>query len=192
MEVWKTIKGYEGRYLVSNEGNIMNCYTGNLIKCQLDRYGYLLVNLTSQFGRKTHLVHRIVAHAFIEKPIGFNEINHINEIKTDNRVENLEWVSHRENLQKYWDNHPERKSQVSSYYKKHPNAKKKTKLSNIEVIQFDLQNRQVNKWKDIATIHKILGYHNTSIYECCVNKRHTAYGYKWQFAIDIQNDIPSQ
>lgn len=181
MEVWKTIKGYEGRYLVSNQGNIMSCQTGKLMNFGKDKSGYYVVNLSNNNGRKTQLVHRIVAHAFVSKPKGLNEVNHINENKNDNRVENLEWISHSENLKKYWANHPE------MYQKCDGKTKNETKHSKKQVLQINLKNQVINTWENLATIHKILGYHPTSLIECCVGKRKTAYGYKWQFAINIQD-----
>lgn len=193
MEVWKPIRGYEGRYLISNLGNIISCYTGEKMSFGKDKSGYYIVNLSNTRGRKTQLVHRLVARTFIEKKNGFNEVNHINENKNDNRVENLEWVSHSENLKKYWSNHPEMYEKCGitkrvgerQYY-----IKKGTKHSKKRIVQLSLDNKKVNAWKNLATIHKILGYHPTSIYECCTGKRHTAYGYRWQFAIEIQ-DKPS-
>lgn len=186
MIVWKPIKGYEGRYLVSNQGDIMSCYSGKILSPRNDECGYEIVHLTNEYGKKHHLVHRLVAHAFIPKPKGINEINHINEIKNDNRVENLEWVSHKENLQKYWDNHPEKKKEVVK------SPRKTNDYRNTEIVQITLSNEFVKVWKNISTIVKELGYNNSSITECCLNKRHKAYGYKWQFAIDIKDWLDNQ
>lgn len=102
-EVWKDIKDYEGIYQVSNLGNV-KCL-GNefsrkerFLKLSPQSKGYLTVVLQKNATRKMVLVHRIVAEYFVDNAESKVQVNHINGIKTDNRVENLEWVSHRENL----------------------------------------------------------------------------------------------
>lgn len=195
MEIWKPIKGYEGKYLVSNEGRLLSCTTGQFLTPKKDSCGYLIVRLKNKCGKKYQLVHRLVAHAFILKPIGLNEINHINEIKDDNRVENLEWVSHKDNLIKHYEKHPDiyKHFKIENYGKKlnysQPDpTKPRTRMDyrGLEVAQITLDDKLIKVWKNISTIVKEKGFNNTSICECCKNKRRTAYGYKWQFAIDIQ------
>lgn len=107
-EIWKDIVGYEGLYKVSNQGRVMALAnpqmphrpkTDKLMVLSKDVDGYLILGLTDRNGvRKTKKAHRLVAQAFIPNPSGLKEINHINEVKTDNRVENLEWCDTRYNL----------------------------------------------------------------------------------------------
>lgn len=108
-EVWKPIKGYEGLYEVSNLGNVRSVdrYVTNgkgycLLKGKPKKAlphskGYLIVGLWINNQIKLHLVHRLVAEAFIPNPNDLPCIDHINTIKTDNRVENLRWCSYKEN-----------------------------------------------------------------------------------------------
>lgn len=95
MEEWKSIIGLEGRYSISSLGNVRNDRTGKLLKLSINEQGYYRVCL----NRKTALVHRLVGFAFVE---GYSEerchIDHINTIRTDNRVENLRWVTRTENM----------------------------------------------------------------------------------------------
>jgi hypothetical protein len=102
-EIWKDIIGYEGLYKVSDFGNVKSL--GNeflrkerLLKLSPQSKNYLTVVLQKDATRKMVLVHRLVAEHFIYNIESKPQINHINGNKHDNRVENLEWVSHRENL----------------------------------------------------------------------------------------------
>ena len=110
-EIWKDVPEYEGYYQVSNQGNVRSmdrefinsigrkCFlSGVPIKPKLNR-GYLCVGLSKHQEKKRVTIHRLVASAFIENPKGYDVINHINGIKTDNRVENLEWCTVKHNVQ---------------------------------------------------------------------------------------------
>ena len=110
METWKTIKGFEGQYEISNIGNLRSVdrlvdhYKGGKRLCKgsnknirLNDKGYYRCNLKKDGKRYDFTVHRLVAIAFLEKPFDKDIINHINGIKTDNRVENLEWCNSSEN-----------------------------------------------------------------------------------------------
>jgi hypothetical protein len=97
-ETWLKIPDYEN-YLVSNLGNVKNNISDNLLKPIIDRYGYGRIRLYKNAKWKNYRVHQIVAMAFLNHKIdGFKlVVNHINGIKNDNRVENLEIVTQREN-----------------------------------------------------------------------------------------------
>lgn len=100
-EIWKDIKGYEGYYQVSNKGRIWSVLSQRYLKPQHDNCGYYRIQLTAKNGkRKTEKVHRLVAINFIDNPDNLPEVNHINHIRDDNRIENLEWCNHKENCNK--------------------------------------------------------------------------------------------
>lgn len=93
----KDIEGYEGIYKISKDGKVFSLYKNSYLIPQNHPGGYLLVGLCKN-GKKNHrTTHRLVAKAFIDNPLNKKEVNHINGIKTDNRVENLEWVTRCEN-----------------------------------------------------------------------------------------------
>ena len=109
-EIWKPVVGYEGLYEVSNLGNvkavekIVGHPTGQcrrpekIVKLQNGSSGYAVVNLCKNGKPRTTRVHILVAEAFLEKPEGKYEVDHINRNRKDNRVENLKWCTHKENM----------------------------------------------------------------------------------------------
>ena len=100
MEVFKDIKSNPD-YQISNEGRVWSKKSNRYMKLQKDACGYLRVQLYMGNGKgRTEKVHRLVAIAFIDNPDNLPEVNHINHQRDDNRVENLEWVSHKENSEK--------------------------------------------------------------------------------------------
>ena len=137
-ETWKDIAGFEGFYNVSDKGRIYsverkdsrgNRCGGRILNPRYDKDGYLRVTLCKNGKYKTKKVHRLVAEAFIPNPKGFLEVNHKDENKSNNESSNLEWCTHKYNM-----NHgtlKERTAQVLS---------KKVKATNIktgEVLTFN-------------------------------------------------------
>ena len=96
MEIWKDIKGFEGKYQVSNYGNVKSLNynrTGKerLLKQNIDKYSYHNIHLYSYGKDKRFLIHRIVAEAFIPNPDNLPYVNHKDENKKNNCADNLEW-----------------------------------------------------------------------------------------------------
>jgi hypothetical protein len=104
-EEWRDIPGFEGKYQVSTLGNVRSIdrtvgsrvYSGRILRPRLEKRGYLRLTLSSGSFRKTDSVHRLVAIAFIENPQNLPAVNHIDGNKTNNKLENLEWVTHSQN-----------------------------------------------------------------------------------------------
>lgn len=102
--IWKEISGFKGKYEASSCGTIRNTETKNILSGSLTESGYLRVCLKLDGKWKCYKVHRIIAETFVSNPYNKREINHKNGIKTDNRIENLEWVNHDENMHHAWEN----------------------------------------------------------------------------------------
>jgi hypothetical protein len=102
-EVFRPVKGYEGLYEVSNTGKVASLNYNStkqrkLLVPQKCTNGYFFVMLSRNHKQKMKYIHRLVAEAFVPNPNGLPQVNHLNENKRDNRTENLQWVSARENL----------------------------------------------------------------------------------------------
>lgn len=99
IELWEDIKGYEGRYKISNKGRVKSLINnkGNfrekILKPSKDKDGYLQVGLSKNGIQKTKRIHQLVAKAFIKNPCNYPLINHKDENKSNNNVDNLEWCT---------------------------------------------------------------------------------------------------
>lgn len=135
MEVWKDINGYEGLYQVSNLGNVKSLKYGKerILKPDVSKFGYLFVDLCKNNICKSFRVHRLVAIVFIPNLENKEQVNHINGIKTDNMVQNLEWVTAKENIQHAYDNG----LKYAQKGEKHINSK----LTNEQVLSIKKDNR---------------------------------------------------
>jgi len=100
-QVWKPVAGFGSKYLISKNGAVVSIQPGKrnkFLSKRIDRGGYQTVRLNKDGITSTHFIHRLIAAAYIPNPDNKRFINHINGIKTDNRIENLEWCTHAENI----------------------------------------------------------------------------------------------
>lgn len=101
LEIWKDIKDYEGSYKISNLGRVKSIKFNKekILKQSLTKNGYYRIELRDfNKGINKFYVHRLVGLVFINNPDNKKEINHIDKIRTNNNANNLEWVTHAENL----------------------------------------------------------------------------------------------
>lgn len=170
-EIWKNIEGYEELYEVSNFGRVKSLKGGRwgtgkerILKPQTDGCGYLKVHLCNEGKVKTFKVHRLVAQAFIPNPQNLPEINHINEDKTNNRVENLEWCT-----REYNNNHGTRNQRVA---KSNTNGKKSKRVLCVE---------SGIVYPSSHEVQRKFGYSQGNISSCCTGRHKQAYGYTWKY-----------
>lgn len=110
IEEWRQIPGYEGLYEVSSYGRVRSLdryvkgrygnyrlHKGKILRLELSNSGYYFVELMHKYKRKHFYVHRLVAEAFIDNLHSFRDVNHKDEDKTNNIVDNLEWCDHKYN-----------------------------------------------------------------------------------------------
>lgn len=153
-------------------------YKGKNLKIITDNKGYNYVSICADNKKVKKMIHRLVAEAFISNPENKPQINHISGIKTDNRVENLEWCTCQENI-KHAFKTGLCKNQMKHIYKLHTEHQK-------QIEQYTLDGVYIKKWNSIKEAENTLniGHH---IGECCRGERKTAGGYKWKFAKRKEN-----
>lgn len=186
-ERWADIPGYEGCYQVSDYGRVRSCdryvravhdskqiRRGQIIKPWDMPNGYLVVGLNKEMRRSVKYIHRLVASAFIPNPDFLPQINHKDEDKTNNRVDNLEWCTHGYNI-----NYGSARAKIS---KAHFDGKYGT----IPVAQI-LNGEIVATFDSASDAERATGISSSSIRKVCLGrpKFKTAGGYEWKNKITL-------
>lgn len=181
MEVWKDIAGYEGYYQISNFGNIRSVdrviysdkfhigikreLKGRTLNPSVNNHGYLSLILSKNGEKKSCRIHRLVAEAFIKNPNNYDQVNHIDGDKTNNKVENLEWCNNQYNVIHAYKN---------GLAKSHPKSIK----------QYDLKGNYIQTFESIVKASKEVNGNTSNINKCVKGHINSAYGYKWRY-IDV-------
>jgi hypothetical protein len=197
-EIWKPVVGYEGLYEVSDCGNIRSLgtykYSHKLCKpiwvnrirytrkC-VDKKGYVYTGIgnKAQNNRKTVKLHRLVAEAFIPNPLHKPEINHLNGIKDDNRVENIEWCTPSENQK-----HAYRSGLSYCTELRLKKFMKNRKVNDIPVAQIK-NGKTINIFPSMQTAANKMNVDRSVISRCCSREQITAAGYQWKALYDKKN-----
>lgn len=167
-EIWKDIPGFEGYYQASNFGRIKSLGTitkykpkERILKLAKSNAGYLRVHIGHHYNRRTWNVHRLIAITFIPNPLNKKEVNHIDGDTTNNKVDNLEWVTPSENIKHSFER-----------LGKRPHNCKKVKCIETGKI-----------YDCVMDASRDVGVRYTCITACCRHDRgrHTSGGYHWEW-----------
>ena len=147
----RDVKGYEGLYAITSCGKVWSYRRQKFLTPKYHKDGYLRVNLCKNGKEKNFLIHRLVAEAYIPNPDNLPQVDHIDENKTHNYLNNLQWITGRNNVRK---------------------------SKNKPILQYDLEGNFVKEWECTADVGRELCGH---ICDCLKGNRKTAYGYKWVY-----------
>lgn len=165
-ERWKKVKGFEERYLVSDKGRFFSVHFQRIFKGNLRKDGYLSVCFHYGNKREQTLAHRVVANHFIENIENKPQVNHINGDKSDNRKENLEWVTAKENMIHAVD--------IGLY-------SQMTKDKEYPIGMYSMEGEFIRKFKSLSEASRVIGKPKGNVGECANGNRKTAYGFKWRY-----------
>lgn len=174
---WKDIPGYEGLYQASTDGRIKSLarfnpnsgragmfYRQRELKTHIDHNGYLQVRLCKNGKYKTFKVHRLIALTYIPNANNLPSINHKDENKLNNHIDNLEWCTI-----KYNNNYNNRQTRIS---------KKREK----KILQIDpIKDQIIRIFNSITEAENITGYHKVHIINCCKCRKLLYKGFKWEY-----------
>jgi hypothetical protein len=187
MENWKDIQGFEGLYQISDMGRVksieraVTCGKGRrVVKERIKRpgmqnKGYVVYNLFKNSKCCPRLLHALIAKHFIDNPNNYPEVNHLNGIKTDNRIENLEWVTYSMNIKHAYD--------TGLRKRRSPSAGKLGADNHLSkpIAQYDLSGNLIKEWPCSKEVWRATGLNHHCIRRCANGTVKTAYGFTWKF-----------
>ena len=147
----KDVKGYEGLYAVTSCGKVWSYKRKKFLEPWKTHNGYLMVNLWKNGKGKNHYIHRLVAEAYIPNPENLPDVDHIDNDKTHNYVNNLQWTTHRDNCRK---------------------------SNNKPILQFDSDGNFIREWKCASDVGRVA---SRNILHCLKGRIKSAYGYIWKY-----------
>lgn len=179
-EIWRPVVGYEINYEVSDVGNVRNIHTGNLLKGFIAHNGYRRIELFFNGVKKKHPVHRLVANSFIGlPPTDKHQINHKNGLKTDNRVENIEWCTGSENRKHAYSTGLSVPT-FGAYREKGSDS-----LCARPLYIMDLNGNTIRSYGSVVDASIDLNLNRHSIARACREERKTFSGFKWKYSDKI-------
>ena len=185
-EEWKVISDTDGMYEVSNTGkvrsnNYLNTGRTQELKLGHDDWGYLRVRIIRNGKRKTHKVHRLVAEAFIPNPNNLPQVNHLDGVHDNNRVDNLEWCSASRNVQHAYDNGLKEKNR--EYARKRgkeellPVLLERIDKLKMPIIATNMETGEVLHFESQMSASRTLGICQSQIRKVLLGEKQSSHGY---------------
>ncbi len=187
MEIWKPVIGYEDSYMVSNQGRVKSLEKfikshnetrvqyrpEKILKQSKNIWGYMKVWLYKDSKRKEVFVHRLVVQAFLENPDNKPCVNHIDNDKTNNRLENLEWCTYQENSD--WSKIQGRRKITGTWRENIIKTRKRK-----PVIGTDSEGKEYY-FKMVRAVEE-MGFNTKAVIDCCKGKMKSTKGFTWRYA----------
>ena len=161
MEAWKDIKGFEN-YQISTNGRVWSKIKKKYLKGFIDKDGYKIVDLRKNKKTFKKRINRLVAESFLENPDNLPQVNHKDEVKTNNKVENLEWCTVEYNL-----NYGTRNEKAAKALAK-------------QVYQYTLNGELIKIWPSTKEVGRN-GFKQSGVWQACNGKIKTYKGYLWNY-----------
>ena len=176
-EIYKPIRGFEGRYMVSNFGNVMslnyqNTKTPKVLTPVKHHGGYLIVHLGKS---KIRMIHTLVAEAFVENPNGKKIVNHKDGNKHNNNATNLEWVTYKENI-----DHAIRTGLKDPHKNNHP--KGRDVVNSRSVVQYSKAGEFIRSWDCISDAARHINCKPCMIVNNASGRTKSCHGYVWKYS----------
>ena len=170
-EKWVDIVGYEGRYSISNLGRVMSHHQGKnrILKSVANSTGYAYVDLSRNNISKSFRVHVLVAKHFLPNPQGLTDLNHKDENKLNNRLDNLEWCTKSYNI-----NYGTR------------NARQRVKMCK-PVVQYYKNGERIRTYDSVRQASQITDISAPHIVMSCKKTRPSAGGFVWKYLSEVQD-----
>lgn len=174
-EIWMTLKDFPN-YEISTAGQVKSYIHKKpvILSQYINKAGYATICLTYMGKRYFRYVHRLVAQTFIPNPENFSQINHINEVKCDNRINNIEWCTPYYNT--HYGSRNERIGLSST-------GRKRQKHS---ILQLTKNDEVVNMFSSAGEAERKTGFHHSSILKCCKGEVHSVGGFKWKYCDNVE------
>lgn len=171
-EIWVDIVGYDGLYSISNLGRVASHHQDKhrILKTPANSRGYAYVDLSQNGVRKSFRVHVLVAEHFIPKPHGQVEVNHKDEDKLNNRVDNLEWCTKSYNLT-YGTRIERQRAKVGK-----------------PIIQYSKAGEYICSYDSIRQASRTVGISAPHIVRCCKKINPYSGGFVWRYLTEVQNE----
>ena len=147
----KDIKGYEGLYAITSCGKVWSYKYKKFLKPEDNGHGYLRVKLCKDGKEKKYMIHRLVAEAYIPNPDNLPQVDHIDENRTHNYINNLQWITNRDNCRK---------------------------SHNKPILQYTIEGEFVREWSSATDVGREA---QSNIWCCLNDRTKTAYGYVWKY-----------
>lgn len=164
-EIWKDIERYKGVYKISNLGRVYSVQRKKIKNTFIDKGGYVRVQLYYNYTQKGFLVHRLVAKAFIPNPNNYPQVNHKDENKLNNCVNNLEWCTNKYNCN--FGTKPEKCRENSL----------KLQMNKRQVIIYDLENHYIDTCRSMMDVARKLNCSYENVQSALYGKTKTCKGY---------------